>query len=240
MATDNSKYAKNETDKKLLNGNRASEQSIKQATTSTKNENPKKKQTLEQNGTTSDRHSNIHKVQKCHNKPKNNVEKMNKNADLSDFARIIVASMVTKPKRKPDLTKRKNSPKQIQLNHFKELSAHDKIKLARKTLQSKTCQPFKIQERVPPVHHIPVISSKPLRTGSVEKLIKLPDQQSKTNTDDGCGTEKGELPTEKAKIVSMESSNNNNASDLNKNSNVPAKRKITLQEYLKRKVMQSA
>lgn len=226
----------NETDKKSLNIiDRLAEQSIQREKTSTKNLNPMKKQTPEQNGKISESHSRIHKAQESHKKLKDSVEKMSKNADLSDFARVIVASMVASPKRKPDLTKRTNSPKQIQQNYFKEHPAQHKMELIRKASQSG--QPFKIQESV---QHIPVLSSKPLITGSVDnmKLRKLSDQQPNITTD-GCGTnEKGEQPMEKVEIAMVSSPND--TSDSNKTSNSTMKRKITVAEYLKRKAVQSA
>lgn len=145
-------------------------------------------------------HCSAQKSQKNVNKKsKDYVSEKKKTIDLSDFGKVIVASMAIAPRKKPNPLKNRNHSER-----------QNRVKQSKERLQSPVILKVEFNEKrsleQTGGHLMPVVASDLLKTRSGDNIEnpKLPEQQQKVETKD-CGTiEKEEQPTKTRKIISFQ------------------------------------
>lgn len=202
--------AKNDT--KSMYSNRKSNKLFKEA-------NKVLEQIHEHNDKLSENCSNAQKELGGHKSTIHINQEINTRTDLSDFGKAIVASMTDLPTRKPNVTRRKNLQMKRLPNRFQEHSVTFQKYLKEKAAKAKILR----------------VDSEISKTGAGNNIEpkKLPEQQRDMQAGDCKPSGKRITIDEYQRQKSLQSSTSNS-------SDCVIKRKITIEEYLRRKVRQPA
>lgn len=211
------------------NENRISNNSLKEAINTKERESKVQDHNKDRNNKQSEKCNNGQKTLDGHKNSTHRVKDSYKNADLSDFEKAIIDTMYVTDTRKPNVKRRNNSQILRHRNQFQEHSVKYQKYLNNRVTKSRICRPLQSKETVT---RMPAVSSEIIKTGGCDNMeVPKVEHQPKMQAEEPSPPTKNYFTREVDTIPQSSTS---------KPLDSVTKRKITVQEYLKRKMTQQS